>query len=158
MIFDIGSIIKTIAVLIIVTIILGSLWYISNLKANLAVSEMNNQTLQDSIKEQHALIEKMQKDIEDIQKINKEIHRYNDELKKDSENLARKFSTKDLGVIAAEKPNVVERLINRGTENAMRCLELASGAPLTEEEKKKTPSEANRECPNLINPAYNTIN
>lgn len=158
MIFDIGSIIKTIAVLIIVAITIGSLWYISNLKANLAVSEMNNQTLQDSIKEQHALIEKMQKDIEDIQKINREIHRYNDELKKDSENLARKFNTKDLGVIATEKPNVVERLINRGTENAMRCLELASGAPLTEEEKKKTPSEANRECPNLINPAYNTIN
>lgn len=158
MIFDIGSIIKTIAVLIIVTIILGSLWYISNLKANLAVSEMNNQTLQDSIKEQHALIEKMQKDIEDIQKINKEINKFNEELRKDTENLAKKFSTKDLGVIAAEKPNVVERLINRGTENAMRCLELASGAPLTEEEKKKTPSEANRECPNLINPAYNTIN
>lgn len=153
-----SSTIKILAILIIVATIVGSLWYISNLKANLAVSEMNNLTLQNSIKEQHALIEKMQKDIEDIQKINKEINKFNEELKKDTENLAKKFDSKDIGLLATQKPNVVERLINRGTENAMRCLEIASGAPLTEEEKKKTPSEANRECPNLINPAYTTIN
>lgn len=158
MIFDIGSIIKAVAVLATVGIVAGGLWYISNLKANLAVSEMNNQTLQNSIKEQHALIEKMQKDIKDIQKINAEINKFNEELKKDTESLARKFNSKDIGVLAAEKPSVVEKLINRGTENAMRCLELASGAPLTEQEKKKTPSEANRECPNLINPAYTTTN
>jgi predicted nuclease with TOPRIM domain len=158
MIFDIGSIIKAVAVLATVGIVAGGLWYISNLKANLAVSEMNNQTLQNSIQEQHALIEKMQKDIKDIQKINAEINKFNEELKKDTESLARKFNSKDIGVLAAEKPSVVEKLINRGTENAMRCLELASGAPLTEQEKKKTPSEANRECPNLINPAYTTTN
>jgi SMC interacting uncharacterized protein involved in chromosome segregation len=158
MIFDIGSIIKAVAVLATVGIVAGGLWYISNLKANLAVSEMNNQTLQNSIQEQHALIEKMQKDIKDIQKINAEINKFNEELKKDTESLTRKFNSKDIGVLAAEKPSVVEKLINRGTENAMRCLELASGAPLTEQEKKKTPSEANRECPNLINPAYTTTN
>jgi multidrug resistance efflux pump len=158
MIFDIGSIIKAVAVLATVGIVAGGLWYISNLKANLAVSEMNNQTLQNSIQEQHALIEKMQKDIRDIQRINAEINKFNEELKKDTENLAKKFNSKDIGVLAADKPSVVERLINRGTENAMRCLELASGAPLTEQEKKKTPSEANRECPNLINPAYTTTN
>lgn len=158
MIFDIGSIIKAVAVLATVGIVAGGLWYISNLKANLAVSEMNNQTLQNSIQEQHALIEKMQKDIRDIQRINAEINKFNEELKKDTESLTRKFNSKDIGVLAAEKPSVVERLINRGTENAMRCLELASGAPLTEQEKKKTPSEANRECPNLINPAYTTTN
>lgn len=158
MIFDIGSIIRAVVVLATVGIITGGLWYISNLKANLAVSEMNNQTLQNSIQEQHALIEKMQKDIRDIQKINAEINKFNEELKKDTESLARKFNSKDIGVLAAEKPSVVEKLINRGTENAMRCLELASGAPLTEQEKKKTPSEANRECPNLINPAYTTTN
>jgi predicted nuclease with TOPRIM domain len=158
MIFNIGSIIKTVAILITVVIVAGGLWYISNLKANLAVSEMNNQTLQNSIQEQHALIEKMQKDIKDIQKINSEINKFNEELKKDTENLVRKFNSRDIGVLAAEKPSVVEKLINRGTENAMRCLELASGAPLTEQEKKKTPSEANRECPNLINPAYTTTN
>lgn len=158
MIFDIGSIIKAVAVLATVGIVAGGLWYISNLKANLAVSEMNNQTLQNSIQEQHALIEKMQKDIRDIQKINAEINKFNEELKKDTETLVRKFNSKDIGVLAAEKPSVVEKLINRGTENAMRCLELASGAPLTEQEKSKTPSEANRECPNLINPAYTTTN
>jgi len=41
----------------------------------------------------------------------------------------------------------------------MRCIELASGAPLNEKEKNaKTPTEANRECPALINPAYSNPN
>jgi hypothetical protein len=57
--------------------------------------------------------------------------------------------------LAAEKPAVVEKLVNRGTKNALRCMELAAGAPLTEAEKAaKTPMEANRECPSLINSDY----
>ena len=52
---------------------------------------------------------------------------------------------------------MVEKLVNRGTRNALRCMELAAGAPLTEAEKAaKTPMEANRECPSLIDSDYTT--
>jgi hypothetical protein len=136
-------------------VVAGGLWYAINLKADLAVSEANNAKLQDAIAQQSALMERMQADIQQIQSINQDLAQQNDRQRRDVEVLNSKFSKRDFGALAAEKPAVVERLINRGTVNAMRCLELASGAPLTEAEKNaKTPMEANRECPNLIDGNY----
>jgi predicted nuclease with TOPRIM domain len=149
------SFIKPLIYLVIVIVIAGGLWYVINLKADLAISESNNQKLQDGIKEQHSLIEQMQKDIVQIQETNKQLAEQNEKQKQDVATLSSKFSKRDFGALAAEKPAVVEKLVNRGTVNAMRCLELASGAPLNEKEKNaKTPTEANRECPALIDKNY----
>lgn len=149
------SFIKPLIYLVIVLVIAGGFYYITDLKANLAVSEMNNKLLEDGLKQQAALMEQMQKDIAQIQEINNELNTQKANLERDREVLTSKFSKRDFGALAVEKPKVVERLVNRGTENAMRCVELASGAPLNEKEKNaKTPTEANRECPNLINPSY----
>ena len=53
------------------------------------------------------------------------------------------------------KPKVLERIINKGADNAARCIELASGAEHTEQELKATKkSEINPECPALANPSY----
>ena len=153
--FGIGASIKAIVALIIVVLIAGGLWYVTNLKADLAISEQNNIKLQDGIKEQNALMEQMKADIAQIQNINKDLAQENEKRKKDVEVLTSKFSKRDFGALAAEKPSVVEKLVNRGTANAIRCLELASGAPLNEKEKNaKTATEANRECPNLIDRNY----
>jgi hydroxylamine reductase (hybrid-cluster protein) len=151
----IGTTIKAIVALVIVLILAGGAWYVTGLRADLAVSEMNNKTLQDSIEAQTELLEQMKADIEHIQQINKELIEQNEKQRQDVANLASKFDKRDIGVLAAEKPELVQKLVNRGTKNAMRCLEIASGSPLTDEEKNaKTPTEANRECPSLINPAY----
>ena len=49
----------------------------------------------------------------------------------------------------------IERIINKGSTNAHRCVELASGAEHTEEELKATlKSQINPECPALANPNY----
>jgi hypothetical protein len=157
--FPIGTIIKLVFYLIIVAIIAGGIYYITGLRANLAVSEMNNKMLEDGVKKQAELIELMKKDIEDIKKVNEDLSKQREDLQKDKDTLTSKFSKRDFGALAAEKPKVVERLVNRGTENAIRCVELASGSPLNEKEKNaKTPTEANRECPSLINPAYTAPN
>lgn len=157
--FGIGGIIKAVAALIIVGIVAGGLWYISNLKADLAVSEINNQKLQEGIQQQQQLLENMQKDIAKIQETNKQLQQENAKQKADVEALNNKFKKNDIGALGAEKPALVEKLINRGTTNVMRCLELASGSPLNEKEKNaKTPSEANRECPSFINPNFTPIN
>lgn len=151
------SFIKPLIYLIIVLVIAGGLWYVTNLKADLAISEVNNQKLKDSIEEQHSLIEQMQKDVVQIQETNKQLTEQNEKQKQDVATLSSKFSKRDFGALAAERPAVIEKLINRGTGNAMRCLELASGAPLNEKEKNaKTPTEANRECPALIDKNYQT--
>ena len=62
---------------------------------------------------------------------------------------------RDVGKIAVEKPKVLERIINKGADNAARCIELASGAEHTEKELKATKkSQINPECPDLANPSY----
>jgi hypothetical protein len=153
--FGIGSAIKAIATLLIVIGIGASGWYLINLKADLAISEANNAKLIEATAAQNSLIEGMKADISQIQETNKQLAEANEKQRRDVEALSTKFSKRDFGSLAAEKPAVVEKLVNRGTVNAMRCLELASGAPLNEREKNaKTPTEANRECPNLIDSDY----
>jgi len=153
--FPIGTIIKLVLYLAIAIIIAAGAWYVTGLRADLAISESNNQKLQDATKAQGELIEQMQKDIGQIQETNKQLAEQNEKQKQDVATLSSKFSKRDFGALASEKPAVVEKLINRGTANVMRCLELASGAPLNEKElNAKTPTEANRECPSLINPSY----
>ena len=62
---------------------------------------------------------------------------------------------RDIGKLAIEKSKVIERIINKASDKAARCMEIASGSPLTEEEKNATKkSEINTECPSLANPNY----
>ena len=139
----------------VVVVVVGGLWYVTNLKADLATSEANNRQLVDATREQNMLIEQMKQDVSAIQKANSELQAQNEKQRRDVETLNSKFSKRDFGALAAEKPEVVQRLVNRGTKNALRCAELASGAPLTDAEKAaKTPMEANRECPSLIDRNY----
>ena len=64
-------------------------------------------------------------------------------------------TARDFGQLAVAKPESIARAINLGTTRALRCIEIASGAPLTEEEKRaNTPSEINKECPSIANPNY----
>ena len=58
-------------------------------------------------------------------------------LKKDINDLDKRFNKggRDFGKVAKEKPKVIERIINKGSDNALRCLEIAMGAELTDKEK-----------------------
>ena len=156
--FPIGAIIKGLIYLAIVLVIAGGFYYITGLRADLAISEANNAKLEEGIKEQQELLESMKKDIAQIQETNKQLQEQNEKQKQDVDALAKKFDKRDFGVFAASQTEKAEKLINRGTVNALRCIELASGAPLTEEEQNaKTPMEANRECPALIDPSFKPI-
>jgi len=147
--------IRMLLIAVVVAIIAGGLWYVTNLKADLAISEANNQQLVEATREQNLLIEQMKQDVTAIQQANAELQAQTEKQRRDVETLNSKFSKRDFGALAAEKPEVVERLVNRGSKNALRCMELAAGAPLTEQEKAaKTPMEANRECPSLIDSDY----
>ena len=144
----------------IITVAAGG-YYIINLKADLAISESNNTQLRAGIAEQQALMARMQADIATIQDANRGLAETAAQQRADVDALSRKFSQdskgtpRDFGQFAAGRPELVERLVNRGTRNAMRCLELASGAPHTSEElAATTSSEINKECPSIANPNY----
>lgn len=159
--FGIGGIIKAVVALVIVLTVVGAFYYITGLRADLAVSEMNNQKLQEGIDSQNAVMAQMKADIQQIQTINQDLAQEADRQRKEVAQLQNKFSvnskgeSRDFGALAASRPDVVERAVNRGTVNALRCLELASGAKHTEQElKATTSSEINRECPSLANPNF----
>lgn len=147
--------VKWIAILLVVIAIGGGLFYVSKLQADLAVSQQNEEKLKDSVGAQQRLIEGMQQDIKDIQASNEALAAQAEQARAEVKNLADKFDKRDFGLLASQKPALIERLINRGTKNAIRCLELASGAPHTEQElAAKSSSEINRECPAIANPNY----
>ena len=159
--FGATQMIKMIAILAIVGIVAGGLWYITNLKANLAISQINEQVLKDSVKQQNDLINSIKEDIAQIQVINKTLteqaskHAQDVKDLTDKSNVNAKGEARDFGAIAAAKPTLIERLVNRGTDSAIRCLEIATGSPLTDKERSaKTSSEINRECPSIANPNY----
>ena len=159
--FGISASIKAIVALVIVGVMAAGLWYVTNLKADLAISKENTKKLEDGIKDQQALMKQMTEDIAKIQTINRELADSVIKHRADVDALTKKFSQdargqpRDFGQFAKEKPELVERLVNRGTRNAMRCLEIASGAARTEAETNaRNASEINKECPAIANPNY----
>lgn len=159
--FGIPQIIKYVAILLSILIVAAGLWYVMNLKADLAISRENNAKLEQGIESQKLLMQQMREDIAEIQRVNKELHDLANTQRAEVEALSNKFSqdargqARDFGLLAKEKPGLIERLINRGTRNAMRCLEIASGAPRTKEELEAvTSSTINKECPSIANPNY----
>jgi len=159
--FGIGASIKAIVALIIVAIIAAGGWYVMNLKADLAISEENSKRLQEGVREQQALMKQMAEDIAKIQDINRDLAEQTTKHRAEVDALSRKFSQdakgqpRDFGQFAKERPELVERLVNRATRNAMRCMEIASGAPRTPEElSAKSATEINKECPAIANPNY----
>jgi len=159
--FGIGGAIKAIVTLIIVLIVAAGGYFLINLKADLAVAQENAKKLEEGVRLQNEAMAQMKEDQQKIKDLNNELNTTIKLQNKDMENLKDRFTTsasgekRDFGKAAAQKPTSLERAVNRGTVNALRCLEIASGAPLTEAEKNATkPSEINRECPSLANPNY----
>jgi predicted RNase H-like nuclease (RuvC/YqgF family) len=146
-----------------VVIVLGLYAYVQSLRADLATSEANNATLSTAVEQQQRAIDQMQKDVQASRRLSRELDAAVKSQRRDVENLrnrlqARQDSNGDqvtLGALAAQKPLLIERRVNQGTNNAYRCMEIASGASLTEQERNAIkPSEINPECPGLANPRY----
>ena len=140
----------------------GGFMYVKNLQKNLAISEANNAKLEQSVESQKAVITQMKADFEAQAKINKKLTELNETLKKEYAALDQRFNkingkgeARDIGKLAEERTKAVERIINKGTVNAQRCVEIAMGSPLTEKEINATKkSEINSECPSIANPNY----
>ena len=155
------ALLRTILILVIVIVFAAGGWYVTGLRADLAVSQENEKKTLQAIEQQKAVIEQIRADQAKIQEINSSLNETVKSQKKDLSSLQDRFNTaangdkRDIGSIAVVKPKSIERAINNGTANALRCIEIASGAPLTERElNAKLSSEINKECPSMANPNY----
>ena len=137
--------------------IAGAAIYVNKLRSDNAILKANQVELERSIGEQTKLLEQQKKDFDAIMESNKKLNILINTFKKDLDELDKRFNKKkrDIGKLAIERTEAIERIINKGSENAKRCVELASGAEHTEEELKATrKSQINPECPSLANPNY----
>lgn len=142
---------------IIITSLLGAGAYVIKLQRDNGILKANAEKLEFAIGEQKQLIENQKKDFAEILDANKKVNELINNLKKDLDDLDKRFSKKDrdIGKLAIDRTKVIERIINKGSDNATRCIEIASGSPLTESEKNATKkSEINPECPSISNPKY----
>ena len=66
-----------------------------------------------------------------------------------------KYEEHEIGALAQAKPALVEKIVDNATQDVLRCFEIESGSPLTQEEINATrPSEINTSCPDIANPNY----
>ena len=151
-----GSI-RLVMVGLLITGIAGAGVYVMKLRSDNAILKANQVKLEEAVSSQKELIAKQQEDFKEILAANQKMNELVSTLKKDLDDLDNRFNKdgRDFGKIAIEKPNAITRIINKGSDNATRCIEIASGAELTEEEINATKkSEINRECPGIANPNY----
>jgi len=131
--------------------------YVMKLRSDNAILEANQIQLELSIESQKQVIQKQKEDFGKILEANKKMNTLVNNLQKDINALDKRFNkgARDFGKLAKEKPKLVEKLINKGSIRAGRCIEIAGGSPLTEKEINATKkSEINTECPSIANPNY----
>ena len=142
---------------IIASALIGAGVYVMKLRSDNAILKANQIKLESAVAEQQQLITKQKEDFEEILAANQKMNELVNALKKDLDDLDKRFNKKnrDFGKLSIEKTEVMERIINKGGEAAKRCIEIASGAELTEQEINATKkSEINRESPSIANPKY----
>ena len=144
-------------IIIMLTGLAGGATYIFKLRADNATLKANQIELEKGIESQAKLLEQQKQDFNAILESNKKLNALVMTFKKDLDDLDKRFNKgkRDIGKLAIDRTGAVERIINKGADNAARCVELASGAERTEAELKATKkSEINPECPSLANPNY----
>ena len=142
---------------ILASAVVGAGVYVMKLRSDNAILKANQIKLESAVAEQQEVITKQKEDFKEILAANQKMNELVGALKKDLDDLDKRFNKKnrDFGKLAIEKTKVIERIMNKGSVNAQRCIEIASGAPLTEEEQNATKkSEINTECPSIANPNY----
>lgn len=139
------------------TITVGFAWYTNRLESkldqaqqDLIVSQHNEVTLKEALETQgetlktkeleHATVIKLSSDLSSIAKAQSdEVKGLNDKL-----NVSGNGQSRDLGELARAKPQVVQGIINRATDDVNRCFEILTGSPVKE-------GEVNNECKDLVN-------
>jgi uncharacterized phage infection (PIP) family protein YhgE len=142
---------------IIITSLLGAGAYVIKLQRDNGILKANAEKLESAVADQKQLIVNQKKDFKEILDANKKMNELVNVLKKDLTDLDKRFNKKnrDVGKLAIQRTESIERITNGASALATRCIEIASGSPLTEAEKNATKkSEINSECPSIANPKY----
>jgi len=123
-------------------------WYYNDSQSRMSILLQNNAQLEVAVKtNQEAISElKLQNYLANVEltKVNTAFSASREENRQ----LIDKLSKHELGVLAASKPALVEGIVNKASDKALRCFEILSGSPLTDKEMDaKDAKSFNSECP-----------
>ena len=124
----------------------GGYAYVQKLQKDNAILKTNQVKLETAVSENNKVIEQQTKDLKQIRSTLSNLEEEKKKLQADKDNLSKKLGKHDIGELAEKKPGLVEKIINKASDSAARCMEIASGSQLTEEELNGKP---NRECPSF---------
>lgn len=141
---------------ILIAMISGAAYYyysttqtrIAQLIENNTVLEENNKQLVTANQTNINTIDELQKSYTKIQEQFTQVQSEFQVIRSQNMELRQRLGEHELDALAAARPELVERVINNASQNAVRCFELLSGSPLTERERSaKNEKEFNAECP-----------
>lgn len=145
---------KIIAVVAIAAVIVSGYFMIKSLRSELDAANLRVQAMENTVREQRAIITQLNNDIARIGQIQANLFAQLNNAQASTRDLERRFTQDNAGrarnfaATANRAPARVEERVNIGTRDALRCNEIATGAALTEEEKAGTVN--NTICPELI--------
>lgn len=125
------------------TVVGGAFFYYKDSQATIAALNQQTATLTQAVDQQKEAIEVMEQSIRDQAVIRKNAMKEVEYARKDVEKLQTKIASHDLKLIASEKAGLLEKKINRATNDVMRCFEIATGDAIL-------PNEKNNQCSDLL--------
>lgn len=146
--------IKLLLGLLLSCFVAGAFYYVKMLQAEVEAGKLRESKYQEAIQAKDEETSSIRADIDKIIKSQQAINKKLQDAQVSVTNLEKKFTQtssgkeRDLGKDALAKPELIEKAINNGTVSALRCNEVSTGSPLTDDEKLgKT---VNTICPELF--------
>ena len=146
--------------LLILTVVLGAVgfgaWkYYQYTQEQIRIYAVNAATAELAQEQAENAIAAIQKDMAEVREQFASVSADFEVAQSRVENLEEKLSEHELGALAQAKPKLIEKIVDKGTKDVLRCYEILTGSPLTEEEINVTKkSKANTTCYDVANPNY----
>ena len=146
--------------ILILTVVLGAVgfgaWkYYQYTQEQIRIYAVNAATAELAQQESEAALESLHKDMAEIREQFATVSAEFEIAQSRVENLEEKLSEHDLGALAQAKPKLIEKIVDKGTKDVLRCYEILTGSPLTEKEIAATKkSQVNTTCSDVANPNY----
>lgn len=137
------------AALLIVATLTSGFFYIKYLNAELETARVNQVRLEESIKTQEEAMTALRSDINRLSVVQQTLFEGLNQAQTNSRQLERRLTQQfSRSAIVSRTPSETERVANEVMRNTLRCNEIVTGSPLTEQERSG--QNNNTVCPELF--------
>jgi predicted negative regulator of RcsB-dependent stress response len=149
-----------IKMLLILTVVIGAVgfgaWkYYQYTQEQIRIYAVNAATAELAQQQAEAAVESLKRDMVEIQAQFTKVTSQFEVAQGRVDALENKLSEHEIGNLAQKKPKLIEKIVDKGTKDVLRCYEILTGSPLTEDEIAVTKkSKANTTCSDVANPNY----